>query len=76
MILVASVLLITPGVLTDIFGLLLLTSSFRLYIIGVAKNYFVNRGFTVVKHESPAREDDSFSRDDDIEDADFEEVDK
>lgn len=76
MILVASILLITPGVLTDIFGLMLLTSTFRLYIISAAKSYFINKGFTVIKPDSATSGDNSFNRNDNIEDAEFEEVDK
>ncbi len=76
MILIASILLITPGVLTDVFGLLLLTSVFRLYIISVAKSHFVNKGFTVVKQDTTAPNNDSLNRSNNIEDADFEEVDK
>ena len=75
MILIASVLLITPGILTDIFGLLLLTGSFRVYLINEAKKYFINKGFTVIKQDTAPSRDDSFPSDSDIEDADYEEID-
>ncbi len=73
-VLIASVLLITPGVLTDLFGLLLLHPAFRIYLIQSIKNHLVKRGFSHTQHEEKPPNKNFTSQKSNIEDAEFDEI--